>query len=345
MRKICKNCGAKIPNNSDTCKKCGEHYEYIDFELDDDTRSLITVEKRSNMIHICLLILSILVFIYSLVLVYLRFTKKEIVKQIPQAAESSQSDLSSSAQPTVNYFAVDFVGQSFKDVKKVLGEQYSIKLSVSSGETQASYLNFPIVLTTTDKTFTDDSIISSVIITDNGSVTPQITADMTYSQIKSTFNLSKPAPVSEGTDDFFYISHSIANENYIVNAKFRFESTDTEKPCIAVILSSDALSAQKKTGTVTGLDEGSSLNVRQEPLYDAQSLQQLHEGDVVEILDKVTTEDGVIWYEISFNNTKGYSIAEFIVPDEEKTETDSGSDVSNSSSDTASEGDTISDPQ
>ena len=30
MKKICRNCGAKVPKKSDICKKCGEPYEYID---------------------------------------------------------------------------------------------------------------------------------------------------------------------------------------------------------------------------------------------------------------------------------------------------------------------------
>ncbi len=329
MRKICKNCGAKIPKNSDTCKKCGEHYEYIDFEMDNETKELITVEKKSNMIYICILILSIIIFIYSLVLIYLRFTNKEIIKEIPAASESSQDDTSNSSEQTVNYYAVDFIGQTFKEVKNVLGEQYSIKLSAASGQTLANYINFPIVLSTTDKSLTDDSIISSVTITDNGPVTSQVNAGMTYSQIKSLFDLSKPAPVSDGTDEFFYISHSVANENYTINAKFKFESADTEKPCLAVILTCDALTAEKNYGTVQGLDEGSSLNVRQEPLYDSQSIHQLHEGDVVEILDKVTTEDGALWYEISFNNTKGYSIAEYIIP-QQPDESSESDDAENS---------------
>ncbi len=336
MKKICKNCGAKIPRNSDTCKKCGEHYEYIDFEIDDQTKELITVEKPSNMIHICLLILSIIIFIYSLVLVYLRFTNKEIVKEMPAAPDSSSVD-SSSSEPEVNYFAADFIGQTFKEVKNKLGEQYSIKLSASSGQTQASYINYPIVLLSTDKTLTDDSIISSVIVTDNGSVTPQITADMTYSQLKSILNLSKPAPISDGTDEFFYVTNSVANDNYVLTAKFRFESEDTEKPCIAVIVSSDELTAAKNYGTVTGLDEGSSLNVRKEALYAAESLLQLHEGDKVEILDKVTTEDGALWYEVSFNNVKGYSSAEFIVPDQENTNTDSADATDSSETQISSE--------
>ena len=71
MKKICRNCGAKVPKKSDICKKCGEPYEYIDLiRLDPEAEKALQIDKPSVMNNVCVLILSVLVFAYSLFLIY-----------------------------------------------------------------------------------------------------------------------------------------------------------------------------------------------------------------------------------------------------------------------------------
>lgn len=316
MKRICKSCGAKIPKNKSICKKCGEAYVDIEMELelDEETKALVTVEKKSNMIHVCILLLSILVFLYSLLLIYLHFTNKKITKEMP-SSEITETEEEPEQKPDVNYNAVSFIGGPFSEVKSKLGDQYSIKKV--GDQTLACYINYPVVITTNDSPISDSSVVIAATVTGNGSVSTECTADMTYSQLRSILNITKMelSPDKENPEKFSY-THLFANDSMTVTAKFTFDTNDVETPCAEVYITNEDLNAKKKYGIVTGLDEGSSLNVRSEALYDADALTQIYEGDKVEILDKAITEDGTVWYQITVNNITGFSVAEFIVPEE-----------------------------
>ena len=46
MKKLCRNCGAKVPKKSDICKKCGEPYEYIDLiRLDPEAEKALQIDN------------------------------------------------------------------------------------------------------------------------------------------------------------------------------------------------------------------------------------------------------------------------------------------------------------
>ncbi len=313
MKRRCKNCGAKLPKKSDICKKCGEEYEYI--VLDPETAKLIEVEKPSSMLHICILLLSIVIFIYSLLLIYFHLSgkNKDDAKSMPALSNSSQSSQTQQPeqeQEEAPYYAVDFIGMTFKEAKEILGEQYSIKLSDT---TLVNYIDHPLTLSTTDKSLTDSSVISKVIAKDSVFVTTQIKADMTYTELKSLLNLSKPSPEFNQEDSYYYAYRASANDNYSVNLSFKFGFDTADQKPMEVIIDCEELTAKKVYGVVTGLDEGSYLNVRREPLYSSESLCQVFEGDTVEFLSEHTSEDGVKWFEISVNDIKGYSVAEYIV--------------------------------
>ncbi|MGN0582400.1 MAG: SH3 domain-containing protein, partial [Oscillospiraceae bacterium] len=101
----------------------------------------------------------------------------------------------------------------------------------------------------------------------------------------------------------------------------------TDKAPIEVTLYSQALITPKIMGTVTGLDD--FLNMRTEPLYSADEVHQLYNGDQVEILEEVTSDDGALWYKVLYNDSiMGYSSAEFIVKNSEIKNYDSSDDSS-----------------
>ncbi len=310
--KRCKNCGVKIPRGTDVCKKCGQTYEYID--LDPESKELITVVKPSNMLHICILILSVIIFLYSLLLIYLNFTNKKLPKSQPQASESSSSVPDSVAETTAedliksDYFAVDLIGKTLKDLKDKFGEQYTIKMADT---TLISYIGYPLTFSTLDKTLTDESVISSITVTDAGFITPEIKADMTYSQLSSALNFAKPAPVINENDSYYYAYRVFENDNYTIQASFKFDDDSTDKSPLSVKLDCEQLTAPKNLGTVTG----DTLSIRTDTFYDADVLHQLVKGDVVEILETVMTDDDTIrWFRVSYNDMTGYCLAEFIEP-------------------------------
>lgn len=322
MKKLCKNCGAKVPKKSDICKKCGEPYEYIDLiTIDPETEKALQVEKPSIMLNVCLLILSILIFAYSLVLVFLKYTdgKSDRKNKLPDTAVSDTAEEETDKADTsaVHYNAVDFIGQPFSEVKKVLGEKYSIKLAES---TLVSYIDFPVTLSTTDTTLSDDSVISRVIVTDNAQITPVVNADMTYDELKIVLALTKNAPEFNEEDAFYYIHKTFDNDICQVAADFKFDDASTDKAPIEVIISNMELTVPKVMGTVTGLDD--YLNMRSEPFYAAESVHQLFNGDQVEILDTVKSDDGSEWYKIKFGEDLiGYSSTEFIAKNSEMNST------------------------
>jgi hypothetical protein len=323
MKKLCKNCGAKIPKKADTCKKCGEPYEYIDLELDQETKKALAVRKPSYVINVCVILLAVLVFAYSLLLIYFKFTGGKDDKKQSFVSDSSVTDITDSSTPEddissqVHYNAIDFIGQTFGEVKKVLGEQYSLK--VSDTTTLVSYINFPVTLSTADQNPTDESVITKVIVTGNAHITPVASCDMTYDELKIVLAFTKPAPELNQSDAFYYVSKVFENDNCQMHADFKFDNDSTDKAPLEVIIYSADTAQSKVIGIVSGLDEGSSLNVRSDAYYDAEALTQIYEGDEVEIINEINSGD-VDWYEIiTKDNIKGFSVAEFI---EKKSDTD-----------------------
>ena len=312
--KRCKNCGAKMPKGTDVCKKCGKTYEYID--LDPESKELITVVKPSNMLHICILILSVIIFLYSLLLIYLNFTNKKVPKTQPQSSSSSSSiadsvtDSSAEDKIKSDYFAVDLIGKTLKDLKDKFGEQYTIKMADT---TLITYVNYPLTFSTLDKTLTDESVISSITVTDAGFITPEVTADMTYFQLSSALNFAKPSPVLNETDSYYYAYRVFENDNYIIQASFKFDDDSIDKSPLSVKLDCEQLTAPNNLGTVTG----DTLSIRTDTFYDADVLHQLVKGDIVEILETVVTDDDTIkWFKVSFNNMVGYCVADYIQPNQ-----------------------------
>ena len=101
-----------------------------------------------------------------------------------------------------------------------------------------------------------------------------------------------------------------------MTADFKFDDAATDKAPIEVIITNAELTVPKVMGTVTGLDD--YLNMRAEPRYAADTVHQLYNGDQVEIINTVTSEDGAVWYEIIYGGSiKGFSSAEFIVKNDE----------------------------
>lgn len=317
MKKLCKNCGAKVPKNSDICKKCGEPYEYIDLvTLDPEMEKALQVEKPSIMFNVCILILSILIFAYSLMLIYLDYTDGNSGKhnKLPETTVSDETEEPETTDTSaVHYNAVDFIGQPFSEVRKVLGEKYSIKLADT---TLVSYVDFPVTLSTTDSSLTDDSVISMVTVTGNAQITPVVTADMTFDELKIVLALNKNAPEFNEEDAFYYVHKTFENDTCQMTADFKFDDASTDKAPIEVKIINSELTVPKVMGTVTGLDD--FLNMRSEPLYAADSVHQLYNGDQVEIIDTVTSDDGAEWYKIIFNGSlTGYASSEFIVKNSE----------------------------
>ena len=311
MKKLCKNCGAKIPKKSDVCKKCGEPYEYIDLELDPETEKALQIEKPSNMLNICILLVSILVFIYSLVLIFLNFTnqRENSKNKLPQTSVSDSENSESNDNSSVHYNAIDFIGQPLSEVKKVLGDQYSIRISDT---TLIEYINFPVILSTTDETPNDNSIISKVILKDNAQITPSVTANMTFDELRIVLALTQSAPELDEADAFYYVRKVFENDNYQMNGEFKFDNGATDKAPLEVILTCDELINPKVFGMVTGLDEDSWLNVRSQPIIDSEAIIQLYNGDRVEIISEISTEENN-WFEVETSNgTVGFASAAFI---------------------------------
>ena len=332
MKKICRNCGAKVPKKSDICKKCGEPYEYIDLiRLDPETEKALQIDKPSVMNNVCVLILSVLVFAYSLFLIYQTFTDKNKSGNSASSDSSVSDSISEESQieessliSDVHYNASDFIGLPFSEVKKTLGEKYIIKVSDS---TLIEYKDYSVTLSTTDKSLTDDSVISKVILTGNAQVTPVVRANMTFDDLKTVLALTQSAPELNEQDAFYYVCTTFETDMLQVQADFKFDDDSTDKAPIDVTLYSQALITPKIMGTVTGLDD--FLNMRTEPLYSADEVHQLYNGDQVEILEEVTSDDGALWYKVLYNDSiMGYSSAEFIVKNSEIKKYDPSDDSS-----------------
>ncbi len=318
MKKLCRNCGAKVPKKSDICPKCGEPYEYIDVvRISPEEESIIKVEKPSLMLNICILILAVLVFAYSLMLVYLRYTDRDddsddsqgdipaVTDEVITENEDSTPDLS-----MVHYNAIDFPGMTFGDVKKILGEKHVIR--ITGDGTQIVYDDFNVTLRSLDNPVTDDSLICGVILTGNAQVTPVVTADMTFDQLKIVLALTQSAPELNAQDAYYYVHKTFENDACQMTADFRFDDESADKAPIEVVITDISLSVPKNMGTVAGLDD--YLNLREQPSSSAEAITQLVNGDEVEIVESYTSDDGTEWYKVIYDETMtGYVAAEFVV--------------------------------
>lgn len=320
MKKICRNCGAKVPKKSDICPKCGEPYEYIDMvRLDPELEKNLNVEKPSVMINVCLIILSVLVIAYAALLGYNKYTEQSTEE------ENSPSEITADADPDVQiseaetpaepvlYNAVDFIGKPFSDVKKVLGDKYSIKLSDT---TLVAYTDVPVTLSTLDFELTDESVISKVIITGNGQITPAVTADMTFDDLKIVLGFKANAPELNEEDAYYYVREKYTADAKELDLVFRFDDEATDRAPMEVTVEDSSLIVKKVMATVTGLDD--FLNLRSEPSYSSDALLELVNGDEVEIIDTYKADDGTEWYQVIYDDRiTGYAAAEFIVKNEE----------------------------
>jgi len=82
--------------------------------------------------------------------------------------------------------------------------------------------------------------------------------------------------------------------------------------CLLAGITPMMVSAADVTGTVYGLDSGSKLYVRKSASTSAEVLDKLSNGDVVTILDEVTS-GGTAWYKVhTESDVTGYSSAEYI---------------------------------
>lgn len=72
--------------------------------------------------------------------------------------------------------------------------------------------------------------------------------------------------------------------------------------------SGEAYGYTEKTGTVTA----SALNVRSGPGTTYTILGTVHNGDVVRIVGEANASDGKVWYQINFNDGKGYVSSSYI---------------------------------
>ncbi len=75
-----------------------------------------------------------------------------------------------------------------------------------------------------------------------------------------------------------------------------------------LIKSGEAYGYTEKTGTVTA----SALNVRSGPGTTYTILGTVHSGDVVRIVGEANASDGKVWYQINFNDGKGYVSSSYI---------------------------------
>ena len=75
-----------------------------------------------------------------------------------------------------------------------------------------------------------------------------------------------------------------------------------------VFKSGEVYAYTEKTGTVTA----SSLNVRSGPGTTYKILGTVHKNDVVRIVGEANASDGKVWYQINYNDGKGYVSSSYI---------------------------------
>ena len=304
MKKLCRNCGAKVPKKAEICPKCGEPYEYIDLvRLDPEEEKLIQVDKPSVMPNVCALLLAIAAFGYALTLVWMHLQNNTVTgeketdtpslsDEVSETFESSEADV-----PSVHYNAVDFLGQSFSDVTKVLGDRYSIKISDTVA---AEFTDFPVTVSTLESQLTDTAPISKVIVSGNAQITPVASADMTFEELKIVLALKENAPELNEKDAFYYAHTTFDNGLCKINADFKFDNEALDKAPIEVILTDISLNVPKVMGTVTGIDA-------------------------------VTDEDENVWYKISTDGKEGFVSADYVVNNSEIKNLDKSSSVTEES--------------
>ncbi|WP_049962785.1 SH3 domain-containing protein [Ruminococcus sp. HUN007] len=321
MKKLCRNCGAKVPKKAEICPKCGEPYEYIDLvRLDPEEEKLIQVDKPSVMPNVCALILSIAAFCYALTLIWMHFkdntmseakkpSEASLTDEVSEPAETAPADFSE-----VHYNAVDFLGMSFSDVTKLLGDRYSIKISDTVA---AEFMDFPVTVSTLESQLTDDAPISKVIVSGNGQISPVASADMTFEELKIVLSLKENAPELNEKDAFYYAHTNFDNGVCKISADFKFDNEAIDRAPIEVILTDISLNVPKVMGTVTGIDQDDVLNMRAEPSYDADSIDELTNGAQLEIIDTVTDSDGNEWYKVKSGDKEGFVSKEYVVKNDE----------------------------
>lgn len=327
MARRCKNCGAKLPNKSDICKKCGEQYMDDFNDFDAETQEMLAVQKPSNVFYVCLIIISVFVFLFALLLIFLNVTNNkekysdskttDDTSIISDVSEPDESSLSNSL-----YYAADFIGKPFSEVKSTLTGDYKIIM----GDTiQYNYADFPLLIFSSDSAPNDNSLIAKIIVTEDGVITPEISADMSYEKIALTLGVTDPSPVINPEDSTTFILEKMLSDT--VKAIFVFTSNSPDAVPSQVILQNDALLVTTTKGTVVGIDSDSYLTLRSNPSSDGSDINHLSNEDRVDILGEETDENGITWYKVNFAGKEGYVNAEFIVVDNEVADEPIDSDI------------------
>ncbi len=320
MTRRCKNCGAKLPKKSDICKKCGEQYMDDFSDFDAETQEMLSVQKPSNVFYVCLIIICIFVFLFALLLIFLNVTgNKEKYSQTSESddtsitSEISEPDESNLSNST--YFAMDFIGKPFSEIKSTLTGDYKI---IMGDTTQYNYTDFPLLIFSSDSVPNDNSLIAKVIVTENGVISPELSADMSYEKIALALGVTDTSPMINPDDQSTFILEKMLSDT--VKATFEFSSNASDAVPTQVILQNDALVANTLKGTVMGIDSDSWLTLRANPDSDSSDLLHLKNQDRVDILDEIDDDNGLTWYKVNFAGKEGYVNSDYIVKDNEASE-------------------------
>lgn len=327
MARRCKNCGAKLPKKSDICKKCGEQYMDDFSEFDAETQEMLAVQKPSNVFYVCLIIISVFVFLFALLLIFLNVTgNKEKYSDskgtdetsiLSEISEPDESDLSDSL-----YYAADFIGKPFSEVKSTLTGDYKIIM----GDTiQYDYTDFPLHIYSSDSAPNDNSLIAKIIVTEDGVITPEIKADMSYEKIALILGVTDASPMLNPEDNQTFILEKMITDT--VKAIFVFDSNSSDSVPSQVILQNDALLENTLKGTVFGIDSDSYLTLRSKPDPDAEDIDHLSNEDRVDVLDEMTDDNGTTWYKVNFAGKEGYVNADYVILDNEVADDQINSDI------------------
>lgn len=327
MARRCKNCGAKLPNKSDICKKCGEQYMDDFSDLDPQTQEMLNVQKPSNVFYVCLIIISVFIFLFALLLIFLnvtgnkeKYSSSDSADETSISSEVSEPDESSLSESS--YYALDFIGKPFSEVKSTLTGDYKIIM----GDTiQYSYADFPLLIFSSDSAPNDNSIIAKIIVTDNGVISKDLSADMSYEKIALALGVTDVSPVINPEDGKTFILEKMLSDD--VKATFVFDSNSSDAVPSQVILQNDELLANTAKGTVVGIDSDSYLTLRSNPNPESSDINHLSNEDRVDILGEETDDNGITWYKVRFAGKEGYVNSDYIVKDNEIADDQIDSDI------------------
>jgi|GEM_PF-883568 len=98
-----------------------------------------------------------------------------------------------------------------------------------------------------------------------------------------------------------------------------FFTDATPTPVVEEVSSEPAFEEVSKQGWITTKDFGSSVKVRTQPTTNAMEVTIIRDREPIEIIGVTATQqDGYQWYQIKYNEEKGYIRGDFITFDEPK---------------------------